>query len=95
MSYANASYDHRYAGTILIDGRDVAITRQCVHCGDHFVSVRGSGATRGWCTRCNGIVCGPKCAACVPFEQQLLAMEGKLDLDALPITVAVPRSVGD
>ena len=59
------------AGFILEDGREVASTEQCVHCGEHFVMVKGSGTVRGYCPKCDGMVCGPKCAACVPFEKRL------------------------
>ena len=83
--YANAKYDRRYNGTILIDGVEVAVTRQCVHCGGHFTSIRGSGVTRGWCINCNGVVCGPQCSSCVPFERQLELMEG-----ADPTKIIVP-----
>ena len=27
--------------------------------------------TRGFCQRCNGYICGPSCAKCVPIEQLL------------------------
>ena len=59
------------SGHILLDGVQVADTAQCVHCGDHFVMMKGSGRERGWCPNCSGIVCGRKCARCVPFEKQL------------------------
>jgi len=44
---------------------------QCVHCGGHFPIKAGSGITRGFCTRCNGPVCGRACAECVPLEKWL------------------------
>ena len=93
--YANASYDHRYSGVILVDDKEVACTRQCVHCQHTFLSVRGSGIIRGWCMRCNGTTCGhPDCDACIPWEVRLLAMEGKIDLNNIPVVVSVPRSIG-
>lgn len=46
-------------------------TRQCVHCQYMWTYVPGSGATRGFCLKCNGLVCGrPECAA---QQKQLLA----------------------
>jgi hypothetical protein len=69
--YADALAVRRPAGAILIDGAQVADTAQCVHCNGHFVMVKGSGTIRGFCRNCNGIVCGPGCAACVPFEKRL------------------------
>lgn len=69
--YADAEAMRRPAGHILLDGVQVADTAQCVHCGSHFVMRRGSGVERGFCTRCNGLVCGRKCAVCIPFEKRL------------------------
>lgn len=51
-------------------------TLQCVHCGSHFPVQPGSGKTRGFCLNCNGPVCGPSCAECVPIEKWLELMEG-------------------
>lgn len=33
-------------------------------------------ASRGWCMNCNGPVCGPGCAECVPVERYLAILEG-------------------
>jgi hypothetical protein len=33
-------------------------TLQCVHCGKHWMVVKGSGRTRGFCMKCNGVHCG-------------------------------------
>jgi hypothetical protein len=87
--YKNARSDRRYGGTILADGKEIGQTAQCKHCGDHFMILKGSGRVRGWCTSCMGFVCGPKCAACVPFEVRLLWMEGKLPWGQVPVSVAV------
>lgn len=66
-------------------------TLQCVHCGAHWVIQPGSGKIRGFCLRCNGPICGPGCAACVPIERQLELMEdaaaGKPDTK--PVSVPV------
>ena len=53
-------------------------TIQCKHCGVHWQYVRGSGKQRGYCTKCNGFLCGVKeCVEeCVPFEAQLELYEG-------------------
>ena len=50
-------------------------TLQCCHCGGHWLPIPGSGKVRGFCQRCNGFVCGPGCAECVPMEQYLENME--------------------
>ena len=66
-------------GVILEGTREVADTTQCVHCGGHFVMVKGSGVTRGFCMCCGGITCGKReCSTrCVPLEAQLEHLEGK------------------
>lgn len=38
--------------------------RQCVHCQTVWKVEPGSGKMRGFCTKCNGSVCGPGCAEC-------------------------------
>lgn len=58
---------------------------QCCHCGGHFKSEPGSGKIRGYCTNCNGFVCGPKCAECVPMEKMLEIMEGTKRLDQVTV----------
>lgn len=62
-----------------------ARTLQCVHCGGHWVPRPGSGIERGFCTRCNGPVCGRGCAECVPAEQMLENIEQGRPLDFRPI----------
>ena len=60
------------------DGVSASDTLQCVHCGGHWQIIPGSGRVRGWCGRCNGPTCGPRClvgADCVPVEQLLENME--------------------
>lgn len=44
---------------------------QCCHCGMHFPIKPGSGELRGWCYKCTGPICGPKCVECNPIEKQL------------------------
>ena len=64
-------------GGIVCDGQQVASTLQCPHCGTHFVSMRGSGARRAWCVRCQAVTCGAlACDACVPVEARLEHAEG-------------------
>lgn len=62
----------RPAGTVFIDGEEVAETRQCVHCGRHWLWRKGSGKKRGWCMNCSGVTCGkPACMRCDPLERKL------------------------
>lgn len=79
---SRADYVRKPAGTVVIDGVEVASTRQCVHCQQHFISVRGSGALRGFCRNCMGDTCGaPKCDRCLPAEKKLdLYESGKLSV---------------
>lgn len=92
----NAKWDRRYTSVLLLDGKEVCCFRQCCHCSRHFLSVRGSGITRGWCMRCNAITCGhPGCDPCVTIEQRLEIMEGTLDPNNIPVVVSVPRSIED
>ncbi len=78
--YKDAQYERKPSGTIIIDGQEVAHTKQCPHCQAHFVSRKGSGKLRGFCTKCMAVTCGkPSCHTCIPFEKQIEAMErGKL-----------------
>ncbi len=58
------------------DGQVIeADTLQCVHCGAHWAIQPGSKTVRGYCHKCNGPVCGPKCQVCVPAEQWLENIE--------------------
>lgn len=45
-------------GFVFVDGREVAQTLQCVHCGKHWIPIRGSGIKRGFCQKCMGPLCG-------------------------------------
>lgn len=65
-------------------------THQCVHCGGHFVMVRGSGKLRGYCSRCDGLVCGPGCADCVPVEVLLENIEKGRPPGERKLVVPVP-----
>lgn len=58
-----------------------AETLQCVHCGAHWAIEPGSGKKRGFCTSCNGFICGrDACIACLPMERRLEAMESVIGL---------------
>ena len=74
------SLKKREDGIIISDGSVVATTKQCCHCGNHFVMVKGSGRKRGYCMKCNKITCGALgCCECVPFERKLELFEaGKI-----------------
>jgi hypothetical protein len=62
----------RPSGHIIVDGNVLADTLQCKHCNAHFVVIRGSGKTRGWCTHCGGATCGsPECMECVDYRKKM------------------------
>jgi hypothetical protein len=53
-------------------------TRQCCHCGRHWLYRPGSGTRRGFCMQCTGLTCGdPKCDPCVPYEARIELEEGQ------------------
>ncbi len=59
-------------GSIMVGGKEVAMTHQCCHCNAHWIPMKGSKKIRGFCKNCNKRHCGaPKCWSCVPFEKQL------------------------
>ena len=67
---------HHGKGAIVVDGRHVADTLQCVHCGNHWETKPGSGTERGFCTNCSGPVCGAHaCFDCKPHEAQIELQE--------------------
>lgn len=77
--------ERKASGVILMDDGDgkgeveVATTMRCAHGGEHFISVKGSGITRGWCSRCHGVFCGIRHAHCYPWQKQIDDYEkGKL-----------------
>lgn len=83
--------------TLIDPGSDkpllVRRTVMCCHCGGQYAPQPGSGRVRGWCMNCNGPVCGPGCAECVPLEVLLQNYEKGRPLDFRPIIV--PTSFGD
>lgn len=73
----------------VVNGKKQSDTWQCCHCGAHHVYVKGSGKLRGYCGRCNGNFCGPKCETCKTQEQRCDAVEQGIRLDQLPVVVGV------
>lgn len=69
-------FERRPHGTLIVDGQEVGHTLQCPHCGNHFISIKGSGARRAFCMRCMAVTCGSlPCDECKPFEKQLEEIE--------------------
>ena len=76
--FKNAEFLSKPSGVIIMDGKEVAHTRQCCHGGEHFISIQGSGIRRGYCRNCQAVTCGrPECDICIPYEEKLDLAEGK------------------
>lgn len=76
--YADAKHERRPHGIVIVDGKEVATTLQCPHCGGHFVSRKGSGHRRAWCTKCQAVTCGSHaCDACRPWLEGLERLMGR------------------
>ena len=77
------AYDRNASGYVLIDGVESAATRQCGHCSNHFLCVKGSGITRGFCTKCGSWLCGRAgcISGCYEFQRKIEDYEkGKLGI---------------
>ena len=76
-------FDARAHGILMEDSREIGCTRQCCHCGGHFLSVKGSGKHRSFCMNCRAVTCGGRRCVdrCLPFEKRLELYEaGKIDV---------------
>lgn len=70
--YGDAKHERHAHGIVFSNGREVATTLQCPHCGGHFVSRKGSGHRRTFCMKCSAVTCGsPTCDACRDFRADL------------------------
>lgn len=78
-TYADAQYERRPHGLIFVNGKEVAATLQCPHCGAHFVSRKGSGHRRTYCFGCKAVTCGRvACDPCRPFVAGLERALGRM-----------------
>lgn len=69
---SRSQFEARPSGHVLLDGVVVGDTVRCCHGGEHFLSVKGSGATRGFCVRCGGRTCGaPAHDPCMDWRKKL------------------------
>ncbi len=76
--YSDAKHERQPHGIIFLDGKEVATTLMCPHCGAHFVSRKGSGIRRAFCMRCMAVTCGDlRCDPCRPFLQELERLQGR------------------
>lgn len=60
-------------------------TRMCVHCQTKWIYRAGSGTRRGFCKRCNGLLCGKDLCMqyCIPYIDKIEGMEEGLNLKQL------------
>lgn len=76
--YKDAQFERKPHGIIFVNGKEVATTLQCPHCGAHFVSRKGSGHRRTFCMKCMAVTCGQSaCDACKPFAIELGTNQGR------------------
>lgn len=70
--YRDAQHERKPHGIIFVNGKEVATTLQCPHCGGHFVSRKGSGHRRSFCFRCMAVTCGKDACVqdCRPFDPE-------------------------
>ena len=68
--YSDAKHERKPHGIVFVNGKEVATTLQCPHCGCHFVSRKGSGHRRSFCLRCMAVTCGKDACVsdCRPIE---------------------------
>src|SRR4051812_5890735 len=69
-----------------------ADTKQCCHCGRHWIVLKGSGILRGYCQGCDHSTCGAaECDPCIPQEARLENIEaGKPELTERAAKILVP-----
>jgi len=76
----------RPAGIVIatdFEGREVQRdTNQCVHCGAHWIVVKGSGRPHVFCRRCGGNTCSNRrcLRECSPAEKKLDEAERRAQL---------------
>lgn len=78
QQYGDAKHERNPHGIIYSNGREVATTLQCPHCGGHFISRKGSGHRRTFCMKCMAVTCGAAaCDPCVPFVREMGITQGR------------------
>jgi len=71
---------HKPSGFLTtIDNKVIGETRQCAHCQRTWVYMKGSGAKRGFCMKCMGLLCGSEeCfKGCAPFSEIVVADDNR------------------
>ena len=70
----------------LVTGKKIeGETRMCAHCQYKWQYRAGSGTRRGFCTKCNGLLCGrPLCMQyCIPYIDKIEGIEKGFTLKQL------------
>lgn len=63
--YSDAEHVSKPHGVVFSNGKEVASTLQCCHCGAHWIPRKGSGIRRGFCMKHMQVTCGdPQCVEC-------------------------------
>jgi hypothetical protein len=75
-------FERKPSGFILMDDKEVASTLRCPHCDCHFISIKGSGARRAYCIKCDRVTCGkPSCDYHYDIRQKIEDYEkGKIPI---------------
>jgi predicted RNA-binding Zn-ribbon protein involved in translation (DUF1610 family) len=69
--YSDAQFERKPHGLVIVDGKEVAATLMCPHCGQHFISRKGSGHRRTFCLKCKAVTCGDfACDPCRPVAAE-------------------------
>lgn len=67
--------ERRPSGIVIVTDASGTVehdTKQCCHCGQHWIVKPGSGTLRGFCQLCNASTCGhPGCMSHMAFEKKL------------------------
>lgn len=64
QEYGDAKHERKPHGIVFSNGKEVATTLMCPHCFTHFISRKGSGMRRIFCTYHMEVCCGAE--ACPP-----------------------------
>ena len=76
--YSDAQWERKPHGIVFSNGKEVAHTLKCPHCGAQFVSRKGSGHHRTYCLRHQAVTCGS--ASCSKDCIDIYAIEGTLSV---------------
>lgn len=56
--YSNVEHVRKPHGIVFANGKEVASTLMCCHCGKHWIPRKGSGIRRGLCMFSMQVLCG-------------------------------------